>query len=183
MFCFLQNVPTMGISALDLASLLCDEVSLAGFGYNLSQKGAPLHYYDHMPMSAMLWQKSHNVDRETELLQRLVREGAVTDLTGGIHCSFCPSWPRDVWALPPFFSVTKCCSRTKCVLYVNTETQHEDQRTYKVRKQEEKKKQVREKFVRQSEINLLYVTFITKCFLKNKGHKINKKVTGNSTTY
>lgn len=91
LLCFLQTVPTIGVSALDLASLLCDEVSLAGFGYNLSQKGAPLHYYDHQPMSAMLWQKSHNVDRETELLQGLVRKGTVTDLTGGIYCSFCPS--------------------------------------------------------------------------------------------
>ncbi|XP_070693584.1 lactosylceramide alpha-2,3-sialyltransferase [Pempheris klunzingeri] len=86
-----QNVPTIGVSALSLASLLCDEVSLAGFGYNLSQVGAPLHYYDHLPMSAMLQQTSHNVDKETELLQSLVREGAITDLTGGIHCSFCTS--------------------------------------------------------------------------------------------
>lgn len=86
-----QNVPTMGVSALTLASLLCDEVSLAGFGYNLSQQRAPLHYYDHLPMTAMLKQKSHNVDRETELLQSLASEGAITDLTGGINCSFCHS--------------------------------------------------------------------------------------------
>ncbi|XP_033949518.1 lactosylceramide alpha-2,3-sialyltransferase isoform X3 [Pseudochaenichthys georgianus] len=86
-----QNVPTMGVSALNLASLLCDEVSLAGFGYNLSQQGAPLHYFDQLPMSAMLRQTTHNVDRETQLLQKLVREGAITDLTGGVHCSFCPS--------------------------------------------------------------------------------------------
>ncbi|XP_028444916.1 lactosylceramide alpha-2,3-sialyltransferase isoform X2 [Perca flavescens] len=86
-----QNVPTMGISALNLASLLCDEVSLAGFSYNLSRQGAPLHYYDHLHINAMLKQTSHNVDRETELLLSLVREGAVTDLTQGIHCSFCPS--------------------------------------------------------------------------------------------
>lgn len=85
-----QIVPTMGVSALNLASLLCDEVSLAGFGYNFSQKGAPLHYYDKLPMAAVLKQTSHNVDRETELLQSLVREGAIADLTGGIHCSFCP---------------------------------------------------------------------------------------------
>ncbi|XP_073343007.1 lactosylceramide alpha-2,3-sialyltransferase [Pagrus major] len=84
-----KNVPTIGVSALDLASLLCDEVSLAGFGYNLTQQGAPLHYYDNLPMSAMLQETMHNVDRETELLQSLVREGAITDLTGGIHCSFC----------------------------------------------------------------------------------------------
>ncbi|XP_063732919.1 lactosylceramide alpha-2,3-sialyltransferase isoform X2 [Eleginops maclovinus] len=86
-----QNVPTMGVSALNLASLLCDEVSLAGFGYNLSQQGAPLHYYDKLPMSFMLQQTTHNVDRETKLLQNLVKEGAISDLTGGLHCSFCPS--------------------------------------------------------------------------------------------
>ncbi|XP_059202827.1 lactosylceramide alpha-2,3-sialyltransferase [Centropristis striata] len=86
-----KNVPTIGVSALNLASLLCDEVSLAGFGYTLAQQGAPLHYYDNLPMTAMLKQTSHNVDRETELLRDLVREGAISDLTGGIHCSFCPS--------------------------------------------------------------------------------------------
>lgn len=80
-----QNVPTLGVSAITLASLLCDEVSLAGFGYNLSQQGTPLHYYDHLPMSAMLQQKMHNVDRETELLQSLTKAGTITDLTGGIH--------------------------------------------------------------------------------------------------
>uniref|UniRef100_A0A8C4F9G4 Lactosylceramide alpha-2,3-sialyltransferase n=1 Tax=Dicentrarchus labrax TaxID=13489 RepID=A0A8C4F9G4_DICLA len=86
-----QNVPTIGISALNLASLLCDEVSLAGFGYTLSQQGAPLHYYDHRLMDSMLQETSHNVNRETKLLQSLVKQGAFTDLTGGIQCSFCPS--------------------------------------------------------------------------------------------
>uniref|UniRef100_A0AAQ6IQ63 Lactosylceramide alpha-2,3-sialyltransferase n=1 Tax=Anabas testudineus TaxID=64144 RepID=A0AAQ6IQ63_ANATE len=86
-----QNVPTLGVCALNLASLLCDEVSLAGFGYNLSQQRTPLHYYEELPMSAMWQQKMHNVDRETELLKVLVRNGAITDLTGGIHCSFCHS--------------------------------------------------------------------------------------------
>ncbi|XP_013884670.1 lactosylceramide alpha-2,3-sialyltransferase isoform X2 [Austrofundulus limnaeus] len=85
------NVPTLGVSALNLASLLCDEVSLVGFGYNLSQPGVPLHYYDHLPMSLMQQQKMHNVNQETEFLQRLVREGTITDLTGGVHCSFCSS--------------------------------------------------------------------------------------------
>uniref|UniRef100_A0A1A8Q721 Lactosylceramide alpha-2,3-sialyltransferase n=1 Tax=Nothobranchius pienaari TaxID=704102 RepID=A0A1A8Q721_9TELE len=84
-----QNVPTLGMTALNLASLLCDEVSLAGFGYNVSQQGMPLHYYDHLPMSFMEQQKMHNVDRETQMLRKLVREGVITDLTGGIHCSFC----------------------------------------------------------------------------------------------
>ncbi|KAK2849534.1 hypothetical protein Q5P01_009368 [Channa striata] len=70
-----QNLPTLGMSALNLASLLCDEVSLAGFGYNLSQKEAPLHYYDQLSMSEMWHQKMHNVDLETKLLHSLVREG------------------------------------------------------------------------------------------------------------
>lgn len=87
----LQNIPTIGVSALNLASLLCDEVSLAGFGYNLSQQGTPLHYYDHLSISAMSQQKMHNIDKETELLKQLVRKGTITDLTGGIHCSFCHS--------------------------------------------------------------------------------------------
>ncbi|XP_015245091.1 PREDICTED: lactosylceramide alpha-2,3-sialyltransferase [Cyprinodon variegatus] len=86
-----QNVPTLGVSALNLASLLCDQVSLAGFGYNLSQEGVPLHYYDQLPVSFMQQQKMHNVDKETWLLRTLVREGAISDLTGGIHCSFCSS--------------------------------------------------------------------------------------------
>uniref|UniRef100_A0A8C6TTD3 Lactosylceramide alpha-2,3-sialyltransferase n=1 Tax=Neogobius melanostomus TaxID=47308 RepID=A0A8C6TTD3_9GOBI len=34
-----QNVPTLGVTALTLASLLCDQVSLAGYGYSLSQPG------------------------------------------------------------------------------------------------------------------------------------------------
>ncbi|KAJ8015169.1 hypothetical protein DPEC_G00023350 [Dallia pectoralis] len=86
-----QNVPTLGISALNLATYLCDEVSLAGFGYNLSQQEAPLHYYNSLPMSAMLKQNMHNVDREKALLQSLVKEGTVSDLTGALHCTFCPS--------------------------------------------------------------------------------------------
>ncbi|KAL0973947.1 hypothetical protein UPYG_G00213310 [Umbra pygmaea] len=85
-----QNVPTLGVSALNLATYLCDEVSLAGFGYNISQKEVPLHYYDNLPMTAMLKQNMHNVDREKALLQSLVKEGTVSDLTGGLHCPFCP---------------------------------------------------------------------------------------------
>ncbi|XP_059372570.1 lactosylceramide alpha-2,3-sialyltransferase isoform X2 [Carassius carassius] len=84
-----QNVPTLGVSALNLATYLCDEVSLAGFGYNLSQKDAPLHYYDHRLMSSMLKEVTHNVQTETAFLKRLVTSGSITDLTGGIHCPFC----------------------------------------------------------------------------------------------
>lgn len=58
-------------------------------GKHSENKWRQLHYYDNLPMSAMLQETMHNVDRETELLQSLVRQGAITDLTGGIHCSFC----------------------------------------------------------------------------------------------
>ncbi|KAK3564402.1 hypothetical protein QTP86_017291 [Hemibagrus guttatus] len=84
-----QNIPTLGVSAVNLATYLCDEVSLAGFGYNLSQKEIPLHYYDSLPMTAMLKQPMHNVDHETVFLQRLIAAGSILDLTGGVHCSFC----------------------------------------------------------------------------------------------
>lgn len=79
------NVPTLGVTAVTLASLLCDQVSLAGFGYNLAQRGAPLHYYDHLSMDKILDQKMHNVNRETELLQSLVKSGTIADLTGGVQ--------------------------------------------------------------------------------------------------
>ncbi|XP_017330148.1 lactosylceramide alpha-2,3-sialyltransferase isoform X1 [Ictalurus punctatus] len=83
-----QNVPTLGVSAVNLATYLCDEVSLAGFGYNLRQKTS-LHYYDNLPVTVMLKQAMHNVDHETVFLQRLVAAGGILDLTGGVHCSFC----------------------------------------------------------------------------------------------
>uniref|UniRef100_U3F7U4 Lactosylceramide alpha-2,3-sialyltransferase n=1 Tax=Micrurus fulvius TaxID=8637 RepID=U3F7U4_MICFL len=88
-FFWVQNIPTIGMMATVLASHLCDEVSLAGFGYNLRQPKAPLHYYDSLCMVAMKRQTTHNVTWEMEILQQLVREGAVSDLSGGIDCHFC----------------------------------------------------------------------------------------------
>ncbi|XP_013922845.1 PREDICTED: lactosylceramide alpha-2,3-sialyltransferase, partial [Thamnophis sirtalis] len=89
LFSWDQNRPTMGMLAVVLATHLCDEVSLAGFGYDLRHPDAPLHYYDSLCMMAMKWQIMHNVTRETQFLQTLVREGAVSDLSGGIYCDFC----------------------------------------------------------------------------------------------
>ncbi|XP_055452307.1 lactosylceramide alpha-2,3-sialyltransferase isoform X3 [Psammomys obesus] len=83
-----QNVPTMGVVAVVLATHLCDEVSLVGFGYDLSRPRSPLHYYDSQCMGAMNLQAMHNVATETRLLHRLILEGVVTDLSGGIHCAF-----------------------------------------------------------------------------------------------
>lgn len=83
-----KNIPTIGAIAVVLATHLCDEVSLAGFGYDLSRPRAPLHYFDSQCMSAMNFQFMHNVTTETKFLLKLIKEGVVTDLSGGIHCEF-----------------------------------------------------------------------------------------------
>lgn len=84
-----KNVPTIGVTAVVLATHLCDEVSLAGFGYDLRQPNTPLHYYDNLCMAAMEGQTMHNVTTETKFLQKLIKEGIVKDLSGGIRCEFC----------------------------------------------------------------------------------------------
>ncbi|XP_068259160.1 lactosylceramide alpha-2,3-sialyltransferase isoform X2 [Nyctibius grandis] len=84
-----KNVPTIGVTAVVLATHLCDEVSLAGFGYDLAQPSTPLHYYNNLCMAAMNGQTMHNVTSETKFLQKLIKEKVVKDLTGGIHCEFC----------------------------------------------------------------------------------------------
>ncbi|XP_044304214.1 lactosylceramide alpha-2,3-sialyltransferase isoform X1 [Varanus komodoensis] len=90
-----KNVPTIGAIAVVMATHLCDEVSLAGFGYNLSQPSARLHYFDRLCMASMNRQTMHNVTTETKFLQRLIKEGVVRDLSGGIHCDFCSKKARD----------------------------------------------------------------------------------------
>ncbi|PNI42587.1 ST3GAL5 isoform 11 [Pan troglodytes] len=82
------NVPTIGVIAVVLATHLCDEVSLAGFGYDLSQPRTPLHYFDNQCMAAMNFQTMHNVTTETKFLLKLVKEGVVKDLSGGIDREF-----------------------------------------------------------------------------------------------
>ncbi|XP_029448621.1 lactosylceramide alpha-2,3-sialyltransferase isoform X2 [Rhinatrema bivittatum] len=84
-----KNVPTLGVTALVLATHLCDEVSFVGFGYDLSQPDTSLHYYNDQCMTEMHLQTMHDVTMETKFLQKLVKEGVVRDLTGGIHCDFC----------------------------------------------------------------------------------------------
>ncbi|OCT99223.1 lactosylceramide alpha-2,3-sialyltransferase isoform X1 [Xenopus laevis] len=84
-----KNVPTIGLTAVILATHLCDEVSLAGFGYDLRQPEASLHYYDNLCMNAMNGQPMHDVTKEKKVLRTLAKEGVVRDLSGGIHCAFC----------------------------------------------------------------------------------------------
>ncbi|XP_069601020.1 lactosylceramide alpha-2,3-sialyltransferase [Ranitomeya imitator] len=86
-----KNVPTIGAIAMVMATHLCDEVSIAGFGYDMSQPDTPLHYFDNMCMNAMNRQPMHDVSKERKLLKSLVREGVVKDLSGGLHCEFCAS--------------------------------------------------------------------------------------------
>ncbi|XP_077092514.1 ST3 beta-galactoside alpha-2,3-sialyltransferase 7 [Siphateles boraxobius] len=79
-----KMVPTLGITAIVLALQMCDEVSLAGFGYNLQHPGALLHYYGSLRMDSMRAQVVHDVSAETILLRELVKAGAVRDLTGAL---------------------------------------------------------------------------------------------------
>lgn len=46
-------VPTLGASAVVLALQVCDQVSLAGFGYDMQRPQSRLHYYETLPMDAM----------------------------------------------------------------------------------------------------------------------------------
>ncbi|XP_029621202.1 ST3 beta-galactoside alpha-2,3-sialyltransferase 7 isoform X2 [Salmo trutta] len=77
-------VPTLGASAVVMALQLCDEVSLAGFGYDLQHPGARLHYYESLCMDAIKAQVVHDVSAEKLFLRELVAAGVLTDLTGAL---------------------------------------------------------------------------------------------------
>ncbi|XP_024002084.2 ST3 beta-galactoside alpha-2,3-sialyltransferase 7 [Salvelinus sp. IW2-2015] len=77
-------VPTLGASAVVMALQLCDEVSLAGFGYDLQHPGARLHYYESLCMDAIKAQVVHDVSAEKLFLRDLVAAGVLTDLTGAL---------------------------------------------------------------------------------------------------
>uniref|UniRef100_A0AAV2JRL2 Uncharacterized protein n=1 Tax=Knipowitschia caucasica TaxID=637954 RepID=A0AAV2JRL2_KNICA len=48
-----ENIPTLGTVAITMALHNCDEVAVAGFGYDMSMPHAPLHYYETVKMSAI----------------------------------------------------------------------------------------------------------------------------------
>lgn len=79
-----KMVPTLGVCAVVLALQVCDEVSMAGFGYDLSHPASRLHYYESLSMGAMATQLLHDVGAETRFLRQLVKAGVVNDLTGAI---------------------------------------------------------------------------------------------------
>ncbi|XP_012735930.2 ST3 beta-galactoside alpha-2,3-sialyltransferase 7 isoform X1 [Fundulus heteroclitus] len=77
-------VPTLGASAVVMALQLCDQVNLAGFGYDMQHPEARLHYYEDIRMDAMKAQVVHDVSAEKLFLRDLVAAGAVADLTGAL---------------------------------------------------------------------------------------------------
>ncbi|XP_076019878.1 ST3 beta-galactoside alpha-2,3-sialyltransferase 7 isoform X2 [Genypterus blacodes] len=77
-------VPTLGASAVVMALQLCDQVSLAGFGYDMQHPDARLHYYETIRMGAMKAQVVHDVNAEKLFLRDLVAARAVNDLTGAL---------------------------------------------------------------------------------------------------
>ncbi|KAL7841998.1 hypothetical protein SRHO_G00236870 [Serrasalmus rhombeus] len=78
------NIPTLGTVAITMALHNCDEVAVAGFGYDMSTPHAPLHYYETVKMSAIKESWTHNISKEKEFLQKLVKANVIMDLTKGI---------------------------------------------------------------------------------------------------
>ncbi|KAI5108086.1 ST3 beta-galactoside alpha-2,3-sialyltransferase 5, like [Silurus meridionalis] len=79
-----MTVPTLGFTGVVLALQLCDEVSLAGFGYDFTHPGSLLHYYGTVRMDHMMAQVVHDVSAESSLLRDLVKSGVVHDVTGAV---------------------------------------------------------------------------------------------------
>ncbi|XP_051990246.1 CMP-N-acetylneuraminate-beta-1,4-galactoside alpha-2,3-sialyltransferase-like isoform X2 [Xyrauchen texanus] len=78
------NIPTLGTVAITMALHNCDEVAVAGFGYDMNKPHAPLHYYETVKMSAIKESWTHNISKEKEFLRKLVKAKVITDLTNGI---------------------------------------------------------------------------------------------------
>ncbi|XP_040896511.1 ST3 beta-galactoside alpha-2,3-sialyltransferase 3a [Toxotes jaculatrix] len=83
------NIPTLGTVAITMALHNCDEVAVAGFGYNMSTPHAPLHYYEKIKMSAIKESWTHNISKEKEFLMKLVKAGVIQDWTNGICGAGC----------------------------------------------------------------------------------------------
>ncbi|KAL1022669.1 hypothetical protein UPYG_G00030770 [Umbra pygmaea] len=83
------NIPTIGTVAITMAIHNCDEVAVAGFGYDMRTPDAPIHYYENSKMSAINESWTHNICKEKEFLIKLVETGVVKDLTNGILDSGC----------------------------------------------------------------------------------------------
>ncbi|KAG7245950.1 hypothetical protein CRUP_012057, partial [Coryphaenoides rupestris] len=71
-----KRLPTLGACAVVLALQLCDQVSLAGFGYDMQHPQTRLHYYEALRMGAMKAQVVHDIGSEKLFLRDLVSSGA-----------------------------------------------------------------------------------------------------------
>ncbi|XP_070563472.1 CMP-N-acetylneuraminate-beta-1,4-galactoside alpha-2,3-sialyltransferase-like isoform X2 [Ptychodera flava] len=80
-----KNVPTTGTIAIVMALRFCDEVHVAGFGYQTNNPEAYLHYYENTKMKSIPSLFTHNLSQEKLFLRKLVEKGVIKDLTGGIH--------------------------------------------------------------------------------------------------
>ncbi|KAG8555046.1 hypothetical protein GDO81_017559 [Engystomops pustulosus] len=78
------NIPTLGSVAITMALHNCDEVAVAGFGYDMNLPNAPLHYYETIKMAAIKESWTHNIQKEKEFLRKLVKARVINDLTSGI---------------------------------------------------------------------------------------------------
>ncbi|XP_043941378.1 CMP-N-acetylneuraminate-beta-1,4-galactoside alpha-2,3-sialyltransferase [Protopterus annectens] len=78
------NIPTLGTVAITMALHNCDEVGVAGFGYDMTNPSAPLHYYENIKMSAIKESWTHNIAKEKEFLRKLVKGHVIADLSNGI---------------------------------------------------------------------------------------------------
>ncbi|XP_054748285.2 CMP-N-acetylneuraminate-beta-1,4-galactoside alpha-2,3-sialyltransferase-like isoform X1 [Lytechinus pictus] len=80
-----KNIPTSGMLAIMMAVRLCDEVAVAGFGYDPNKPGAPLHYYDSLPMREIWRSWTHDIHHERGILRLFKQQGIILDLSGGIR--------------------------------------------------------------------------------------------------
>ncbi|XP_070563470.1 CMP-N-acetylneuraminate-beta-1,4-galactoside alpha-2,3-sialyltransferase-like isoform X2 [Ptychodera flava] len=80
-----RNTPTTGTMLISMAIRMCDEVHVAGFGYDFSKPELPIHYYENTKMKVIASHHTHNVPLEKQFLKKLVDNGVIKDLTGGIH--------------------------------------------------------------------------------------------------
>ncbi|XP_041454288.1 lactosylceramide alpha-2,3-sialyltransferase-like [Lytechinus variegatus] len=80
-----KNVPTTGSMAIMVALRFCDEISVAGFGYDIKRPDTPIHYYSSEKTKSIMSSFTHGIDLEKKFLHKLVKQGIINDLTGGLR--------------------------------------------------------------------------------------------------
>nr|XP_054763554.1 lactosylceramide alpha-2,3-sialyltransferase-like [Lytechinus pictus] len=80
-----KNVPTTGSMAIMVALRFCDEISVAGFGYDIKRPDTPIHYYSSEKTKSIMSSFTHGINLEKKFLHKLVKQGIINDLTGGLR--------------------------------------------------------------------------------------------------